>query len=484
MKSSFFFVNKSAASTHLSRSSADERSHLQRHVHAHCPRPGNKRLASGPVSHETDVRTPPVPKTRTAMKQLNSSFVPGPASLTVVVQEPFNAASVPLDGNVTGLMHYYVFYFHPAIWLNEMSLLRQGVYAFHDAVTLVFQTAVSNQMIMYCLLSAAACRLQYVDRLSSQVPGQEDQYIHQAVSLMAKNVKTTDLHQLLVCVMFMSLAESYRDGVDAACMHLRAAHGLLQPHGLPAVRSEALQGQLAMDDWHLACVKLESCLFECSYDPGPASILTLREDELLARQPIADALLARRSPLIKSIRQLAEIYSVRCRINITEMSADRALAVLRWITKRTMTNRRHLLSLELEGVEHALRVTLIMWSLPTMNVTGRAKTVKITAPKLRTALSGAEEGDTRTWILLVGAQCAEHGSAAEIWFRHELYNHYSQSRNSERSGTSLVDELIAFQKRYFFDEAVQRPRTMRLASTLRKMYLQYCVTGQPMEAFL
>lgn len=410
--------------------------------------------------------------------------------------DPFDTVSVRVNTTVAGLLHYYVYFYHPTIWPNEMVVLRHGLYNFQGAVNSIVRMAIEDKLTMCCLLSASASRLQFVDRLPCpRVTGKENNYLHNALRLLRSRIDTSDfqaseqLRNILICIVFLASAEAYRDGVLAANTHLQAAVGLLKDKGgLMFVEDENLRGQLAMSDLYLACVNLEPCLFDCDYDPGPASSLGLKEGEL---EPLGDVGTA--TSLLEEdicilpwslrvlIEQVLDSYSVKNRLRPFSMSASRALQVTHWVTKRNMAIRHRLLALTTNDPRvHALRVAIIMWTLLTMNITGRTKTVKIMAPMLRSILGEVSQSDwignnlVLLWILVVGFSCTIEGSEDLAWFAKQCYHVGSFQRPPGASGDgdeNLAEKLEDFQRSFFFDAQVQRPRTQKLAEQLIQLRL-------------
>ncbi|OAL24021.1 hypothetical protein AYO20_10766 [Fonsecaea nubica] len=441
---------------------------------------------------------------REAQRNSNQSSrvtTPSPTSETILHRaDPFDAASVRIDNAVAGLLHYYVYFYHPTLWPNEMTVLRQGVYTFQSAVNRIMRTVVEDSLTMYCLLSASASRLQFIDRLpSTAVAGKDDYYMRNALRLLRSRIETQpiqtyeQLRQLLICIVFLTSAECYRDDVAAATTHLQAAVDLLERNGgLMSIHDENLRGQLAMSDLYLACIRLKPCLFECDYDPGPASALCLGDHELspVQSENSASFLLDRDTSIVPLalrtvIEQLVESHDVKSRLQTSSMSPSRALQVTHWITTRNMAIRNRLLALTTHDPRaHALRTAIIMWTLLAMNVTGRAKTVKVMAPMLKDILTqipttspgwvGAQ--DIRLWILIVGFSCADEGSPVAEWFAAQccaFARSWSWSLGPTNSSLCRLDEglvterLETFQRRgFFYDAHVQSPRTRKLARAI------------------
>lgn len=516
-------MNKSEKSLYLSKSLPQEKSAIQRHVQTDRKRSRNPKYpkvltTADPSSESTDESSasqessPSSQHISDSIERLESTGLPhhsrtvtqnrhsharkvthrGDASLdrhsSLYRHDPFDSGSVPINEAVAGLLHYYMFYYHPSQWPNEMVMMRKGVYIFKGGVLSVVRTAIADRLAMYCLLGAAACRLQFVDRHPCPlIAGRENYYIREALQLMSQYIAGSNfddedqLRQFLACIIFLNSAEAYRGDMSAARTHLKAAVQVLNGRGgLASVKDEHLQGQLAMADLFLGCVKLETCLFNCTYDPGPAEDLRLSDSELQTPCTIgtASSLLTRNDNFIPPkltaiVQELLETHTVKNRIATSSMSPTRATQVMHWITMRNMAIRNRLLAFKTtDARNHALRIALIMWSLLTMTVTGRAKTVKIMAPDLKRCLSenpacqwlGNE--DAQLWILIVGFCCATEGSEALAWFRSECCNLSCcwVSLDPEITTASYVSrQLEVFQCNFLFDLQVQRTSTHTLA---------------------
>lgn len=406
-------------------------------------------------------------------------------------RDPFDAASVPINQSVAGLLHYYMYHYHPSLWPNELVLLRDGVYTFPDSVLNIMKTAIANKLTMYCLLSATICRLQFVDQLPFPIAaGIENYYIGEALQLMSSYIATTKLQnaseikQCVICMIYLSSAESYRGDSFAAKAHLVPAARILEPWGgLTYLEDGNLKGQLAMADLALACVHLEPSLFDCSYNPGPANTLHLTAGELHISyaSSTASSLVDRHDSFVPQdlqvlIEELVESHSVKSQIVTSSMQPARAIEVTHWISLRNMAIRNRLLALRMTDPRiHALRVAMIMWSL-LFNISGRIKTVKTMAPMLQSILIGipapdwTKDTDIRLWLLLLGFYCAKEGSEESLWFVNECRSLTSAcgiSTTSSGYSSSIVGQLETFQLQFFYDVPVQNSQTRNLAEKLQ-----------------
>lgn len=408
--------------------------------------------------------------------------------------DPFKTASVQIDKTIHGLLQYFVHIYHPTTWPNELSARSHGLYVFKDAVEDLLTMVLEDKLAMYCLLSAAACRLQYVDRLEfPEVTGKECWYIHKAIHLIRLHINEGSFadndqkNRMLIYVFFLLSAESYRNNNVAARTHLQAAVKLLESRGgIMALDNKNLQGQLLMADLYQACVNLEPCLFGSDYDPGPAATLQLKEYELHAIKDhdTGIALLAKDSVIVPSnlrvlIQRIVESYSIKTRLQIAAMSPLRITETTHWITKRNMAIRNQLLALATSDLRvHALRTALIMWTLLSMNLTGRKKTIKVMAPALRAIMDRipscdwSGNKDVAFWILLLGYASAQEGSEDSNWFFEQcskLVYLQNPSKTIQESAGGVAEQLERFQRSFFFHPEVQRPLTLELAQEFAQL---------------
>lgn len=498
----FYFINKSASSSNLSKSASKEKSEIQQHVQK-----GIKRSRPrGKKGHEVQAK-PECSHSKTGnsivepqaicheVVRVPQWTIPQPGSRSVLCKlDPFSASPLHIDKRVASLLHYYKYYYHPSQWPNEMVVLRHGLFVFEEAVLHVLRNAIQDHLTMYCLLAASASRLQFVDKLSgNSLVGVENYYISEALRLMNYNISINafeedqNFNQLLTCILLLGSADAYRDNISGARLHLEMTARLLSAKGgLNTLSDEVLKGQLAMSDLFLACIHLKPCLFDCSYDPGPLSSLCLGAHELdrSIKTSSAQCLLDQTVPFMtEELRYLAEAvietHTVKTQAVTSSMPPERAMAVMHWITLRNMAIRHKLLAIHgLCQAGHVLRISIIMWTLLAMNVTGRAKTVKIMASKLKDALSMTGTSSwtdflhIKLWFVLLGVFCAQDESDIYCWFIKECHKLLDQPIlrfSAEVSTSELAARLEAFQRMFFYDESVQSSRNIRLAQTLNQI---------------
>jgi hypothetical protein len=250
-----------------------------------------------------------------------------------------------------------------------------------------------------------------------------------------------------------------------------------------AITDKNLQGQLLMSDLFLACIDMSPCLCGYAYDPGPSSTLRLVDEELLPFQEAGHgaALLGKDdillpAPLCQLVRNILESYRINCQLNVGIMSQERAFETTHWVAKRNMATRARILAIPSDQDDRvfALKSAIIMWTLLAMNITGRVKTVKMMALKLKTTLerisSSAWQGyeDVHLWILLVGYCCARDGSSELLWFAEQIMDGnvwLCISEMMSRSG-SILQSLEVFSRGFLYHSPVQRSRIEAISELL------------------
>lgn len=431
--------------------------------------------------------------------------------------DPFNVTSVHISSEIRSLLHYYTTIMHPSQWPNETQALRRGAYIFEEGINRIVQDSLQDSLGMYCLLACASSRLTNIDKLTSfQCQRKVEWYMNQALSKMQQRIDelSTDSQcnslYLLQYMLFLSAAEAFKDNPTASRIHLEAGVQLLAQQGMTVadVESQNLQGMMIMSDLYLACISLKPCLFDGDiYDPGPVCNLKLSSGEMLDL-PIELQYMAQGfegydflQPSTRTIvDMIREVYTTKICLDTSAMSAARALETTHWITKRGMAVRNRLLSMFPqssssvvtddistplrvvnlgEDFDRAIRIALIQFTLLSMNITGRIKTVKMMAPSLQRHLAPLLRKDTTEsgifdelmlWLLVTGYTCAQDASAIEEWFVNQLLTamkkstiHPSQVQNPPSYMESLEKVLSA----YFYDATFQRPRLRRLLNNVR-----------------
>jgi len=203
------------------------------------------------------------------------------------------------------------------------------------------------------------------------------------------------------------------------------------------------------------------------------------------------------SPEVKMLSsQIRETYILKRCLDTILMSPERALQTTHWITKRNMAIRNRLLSgfshssttaasasvfpspytaheRRNQLIERVVRAALIMYTLLSMNITGRVKTVKVMARHLERLFApllvdtnslAAQSSETAVasdhglllWIVVIGYSCAQDNSDTEQWFAQQY-----QALNIN-VGCAELDQLEGMQSTFFYHVQIQRPRLQKL----------------------
>lgn len=407
--------------------------------------------------------------------------------------DAFNMACVHIDTTVRILIDYYISYYQATIWTYDPRAPSPQPYAFPESVAKNIRNALQDRLSMYSLLSAASARITNIDGLPFPgSPSTQDYFMQQALFLMKDSINgaepgAPDLRRRFVCcMMWLCSAEAWNRRFDAASVHLKAALRLLDPvGGVEMVEDQNLQGQLLMSNLALSCIKLEPCSFSCDFfDPGPSSTLKLTEHEFQQTHPrVGYVLISKQTEILplkmrSLIYEIIDTYTIKLGLRTTSMSSSRAFETTHWIQKRNMAIRNRLLALKtLDSRVNGLRTALIMWTLLSMNITGRVMTVKKMAETLQSILSNApaqawsESGDddTRLWILLVGHSCAQHGSDLHGWYSEQVRRLLLRRMDILAVWTDsngLSQALVNFQQGCLYHDPIQRQRTEELAHWL------------------
>lgn len=368
--------------------------------------------------------------------------------------------------------------------------LHRQPHAFRSSVLPIVHTALEDELTMYCLLTAAVCRVRHHDRLHYPA-STEDYFMSEALRLLqelinaveSKNSSASD--RLIHSIMFLGIAESFRRNYAAARTHLGALLGLLGSDGITQLQDRSVQEQLLLVDLVDSSIFLEPCRFNGHYDPGPATILALTERDLnnfTESEALGSTLLAKNAsilpPALKGlVLQILESYYVKCRLKTSLISRSRGFEITHWVTRRNRAVWKRLLAfVTSERKIQALKAALVMWNLLCMTLTARMRTTKEMASNLKSSMDQIPandwtgDEDVRLWVLLVGFHCAEEESETDGWFAEQIRRVQGLKRNiigtTPAPGESLLEVLVNFQRRFLFHDPVQTPRTEKLVEWL------------------
>ena len=316
-KNKFLFVNKSASSEKLTRSCGAQRSAIQRHVQNGLLRPRKSKAESAKELLLLDDTALYNPTIRNISCKLDA----------------FNTASIKIDSSLQFLLHYYIFNYQWTIMTNVPLPLDRHPHAFRNSVVPIVHTALEDELTMYCLLTAAVCRVRHHDRIRYPV-ATEDYFMSEALRLLqelidAANSKSSGANDRLVSsIMFLGIAESFRRNHGAARTHLHVLLELLGADGVDKLQDKSVQEQLLLVDLVDSSIYLEPCRFTSIDDPGPAAVLSLTEQEVhdvAESEPLGSSLLAKDGFILPAglrdlVMQILESYNVKNRLKTSLIS--------------------------------------------------------------------------------------------------------------------------------------------------------------------
>ena len=411
--------------------------------------------------------------------------------------DPFDAVSVHIDHTVQGLLQYFLCYSSsfPKNWAYCPSSLPHDPSAYQSSIGRVVESALQDSLMMNCLLSAASSRLYYNDGVQlSRWKEKELSSTQMALQQLQVQITQRRRHdsaateRLLSCILHLGASAFYKGDFPTARVHLNGVLKLADLTGGICLQDQHVQGRILDLDNLLSSSELQESLVACTYDPGPASVLGLTKQEIQAvdEDPTGLGLLSNHGnflseDLIILVRDIVECHRIRLRLRKSSCTSPSLVLITRhWLTMRTLAVRSRLLAYNTHN-DHiaALKVALVMWTLvPTSGDIKQARIIRTLAPKLKSALTHTATSlwtgheYVKFWCLLMGYFCAREPSEAHNWFAEQI----RKTRRligkdigippAEEEGTSLVEDLVSFQKRFFFHEEVLLPVTEKLAEWL------------------
>jgi hypothetical protein len=395
--------------------------------------------------------------------------------------DPFNSASIPIDRVAHSLLQYFRHY----------STQFPNNFTFTPNIAKVFDSAVQDELMMNCILSAAASRLHYMQgTLPSHLAERAFSCTQNSLRLLQirlhGNLHATaaSIEPLVDCILYLAAAALYRGDEASAEIHVKAAVRVIEVNGGLGVLKDprVLIRMLGLDDV-LACGRLRSCSFACTYDPG--LLLPSTEDDFRGDPRVTDPLadghsLLTETTLPKTLRDLIP-QIVECdRLKDTPVPANdgtssRGLLHSHRQRLRVLAIRNRLLAFTGTDLKtRSIRAVLIIWTLLPPNDPRQAKNAGVVARHLMHMLSdnvanGWWEGEeVGLWCLLVGAFGAFIGGGDFEWFVERIHGVLISKgeRLGLELGCGLLESLIGLQKRFLWREGVTRPLTMRLVDLL------------------
>ena len=480
MENMYYFVHKTTASESLSQSTGPEGREIRRHVQKRLDLPQTSRTTLRNRFLLADDRA----LYNRTVRRLSCTF------------DPFNSASIPINGAIYSLLQIPVKAFgRPVIWIHEaqrMSALSATTVDSNYAAVKLVQHAIKDSLMMYCLLSAGSSSARNIGHpLATSVSRIKDLYFtSQAIRLLQDRIaniavqRNATLEPLAFCIIFLVLADINRDNYASARMHSEALVRLIRDTGgIVQIQNKCLREHLLMTDIFLSIANMEPCLHGCAYDPGPAYNIGLIEQECIPGQvPLLGTELLRldgeilSTSLRKLVLEVIEYYNVHCRINTAQITPFRRLEVMHWAAKRNMAIMNRLLALTSSDTRvNALRITILLWMIPSTNSIVRTKTPRSITSKLKLSLEQTHSSDwiylqdVQFWILCVGFSLADKDSSTANWFKDQIRLWAASHRAIIRAfghGLDLCNALENFQQGFLFNVQAQRIHTQNIAELL------------------
>lgn len=399
--------------------------------------------------------------------------------------DSFGTACAPLDSETIDLLKFFAHYSShtPTSFVFLPNVIGSIRYALQDA------------LVLNCLLSAAASRAIHLHGLQVvHFQQKEVTCTQKALETLQDRLKTAEkdlslpMVQIICGIVYLSAAALYRDDPATAKLHIRFAMKLAEPRGgISKIPDPVLVMRAVGLDDLLACRDLVPCSVKCTYDPGhsPYTQPERRDDQQIDEDCSAAALFAKDGsalpdPLRELISQILGTLRVKRKIeNKGHMLSGQALGERQWLIFRTLAIRNRLLAFSpISTIANTLRIALILFTLLPPCESRQERTAQLVAKRLISVLceiTGARwvlNGDLRFWCLLMGyfSVFGTIENAAERWFAVEIRTMIEEDGAvlGVSLGTNLLNDLIAFQRRFLFHELRQRPMTQWLAYDLQR----------------
>jgi hypothetical protein len=394
--------------------------------------------------------------------------------------DPFTSVSIPIDALSHGLMQYFAHY--SAEFPNNLT--------YTSDIAHVLYAAVRDDLMMNCILSAAASRICYMQRVSPPSFRQKAlACTQQSLCLLRQRIDSdksgalASIECLVDCILYMAAASVYRDDLSSARVHVDAAAYLTESHdGVRSFQdSRLLMRMLGLDDI-LACTRLGPCRLSSAHDPGPLPLSQTYQTEGL---PVDDAmsgcvhgtkdlLPTRLREMIPHIVECDAIKDIL--LSQRESKCLENIQISQWQRLRTLAIRKRLLAYKTADPKaEILRIVSIIWTLFPPNDPRQARIAGTVASHLRKAIKRITDSAwagfeaVRAWCLIVGffgASCG--GDQCDSWFLDELRRLVQLA--GEQIGLhisfGLTDGLRQLQKRFLFRESLLGPLTEWLAKLI------------------
>ena len=398
--------------------------------------------------------------------------------------DPFGTACISIDSTTHRLIRYFVYY----------SSNFPNNFTFTPHIDNLVESALKDNLLIHCILSAAASRVHYVEQLEL-APYKEREVIwtQQSVRLLQNELRdawylSRDSKERLVnCALYLGAGAIYRRDHLTAKIHVKAAVELAELIGgaTELQDPQVLLRVISLDDL-LSCAELRPCTVTPCYDPGRLSIPGQRRKAVNEHLDTLPSGFILGDPKVISthlevlILRVLECHRMKCLLeangsNLSQETLDNR----QHLRLRTLATRNRLLSLSTNDERtEVLKITLILCTLLPPGDLRQVRTAHGIAPHLKTLLEGQSELTWRDvkspllWCLLIGYYSSQPNGAIQSWFAVKICQviHREGDLIGVKAGPRLLADLIAFQGNFLFDNMVLRPLTNNLAQhTLERL---------------
>ena len=391
--------------------------------------------------------------------------------------DPFGTASIHIDTTINGLLQYFVYY--SSNFPNNFTYTPR----IHNLVG----SALQDDLLINCILSAAASRVHYVEDLDL-APFKERELLstQQSIKLLQRDLCDVSMlsrmskERLVNCMLYLGAGAVYRQEWPTAQLHIDAAIELSELMGgvTNLQDPQMLVRAISLDDL-LSCSQLKPCRVKPTYDPGRLSLSALHNKtrrERIATLPCGFTTADQEFPPLAMgslIQKVIECCQIKCCLETPgEMPSSQAFAKRQKLKLRILATRNRLLALTTnDDRTEALRLTLILCTLLPPGDLRQVRMAQGVARRLRdnlersfnTGWNGAE--GIRLWCVLIGRFCARPRETTRKWFDAKICHiiHLEGPMLRKQAGTRLLADLIAFQEQFLYEDVVLRPFTEDLA---------------------
>jgi hypothetical protein len=378
-------------------------------------------------------------------------------------------------------IQYYLNVSHPRIWHKELDVFR-GQYQFKQSAFDRIANCLTNEMSMYAMLASSASQMQYIEG----IPPIEDArvLIHKAIVAASRRLRQTDAvdDNLIYDINALANAEFFSFDTKAARIHLKFVKQLIDQTGGLGRLPQFMREWFLAGDESVAAELFEQPFFHFSeYDPGP--LLDWSRTSVDAERHPCDSFVQdcdvfsscpKLEQIVLDLLEWSHEMKVQLRSTlsnpgspITGSSYERA----RWLHLRAVALRSRLLHLEtVTWKEEITRLALLAWAYMIMTVSGRRRTMKVMASRLKAIIStGAvlrwKNHSLLLWILIVAACASEGDSDQQAWFFEKVLVVCWRARLQARILTE--DAAVKALSRFLYVEEIQRPMVHELFEALK-----------------